>query len=63
MENNGTIYKKYLQLSIRPAVWFSESAGWDLIPTQTIIDADYTDDIVLLANSPNQAESLQYSLE
>ena len=32
-------------------------------PAQTITDADYTDDITLLANSPTQAESLQYSLE
>ena len=32
-------------------------------PAQTIMDADYTDDIRLLANTPCQAESLQYSLE
>ena len=30
---------------------------------QTIMDADYADDIVLLANTPVQAETLQYSLE
>ena len=32
-------------------------------PTQTITDADYTDDIVLLANTPAQAKSLLHSLE
>ena len=32
-------------------------------PAQTIMNADYTDNIVLLANSPTQAESLLHSLE
>ena len=32
-------------------------------PAQTITDADYTDDIVLLANIPIQAETLLHSLE
>ena len=32
-------------------------------PTQTITDADYADDIALLANSPTQAETLLHSLE
>ena len=32
-------------------------------PTQTIMDADNTDDIVLLANEPAQAETLLHSLE
>ena len=32
-------------------------------PTQTIIDADYVDDIVQLANAPTQAEFLLHSLE
>ena len=31
--------------------------------TQTITDADYADDIALLANTPAQAETLLYSLE
>ena len=31
--------------------------------TQTIMDADYADDIVLLANTPTQAESLLHSLK
>ena len=32
-------------------------------PAQTIKDADYADDIVLLANTPTQAESLLHCLE
>ena len=32
-------------------------------PAKTITDADYTDDVALLANTPNQAETLLHSLE
>ena len=32
-------------------------------PTKTITDADYVDDIAILANTPNQAETLLHSLE
>ena len=32
-------------------------------PAKTITDADYADDIVILANIPNQAETLLHSLE
>ena len=32
-------------------------------PTQTVTDADYADDIALLANTPTQAETLLHSLE
>ena len=32
-------------------------------PAKTITNADYSDDIALLANTPNQAETLQHSLE
>ena len=32
-------------------------------PTKTITDADYVDDIAILANTPNQAETLLLSLE
>ena len=32
-------------------------------PAKTITDADYLDDITLLANTPNQAETLLHSLE
>ena len=32
-------------------------------PAKTITDADYTDDIAILANTPNQAETLLHSLE
>ena len=34
-----------------------------MYPAKTIIDADYADDIVILANTPNQAETLLHSLE
>ena len=34
-----------------------------MYPAKTITDADYTDDIALLANTPNQAETLLHSLE
>ena len=32
-------------------------------PTKTITDADYADDIAILANTPNQAKTLLHSLE
>ena len=32
-------------------------------PAQTITDADYADDIALLANTPTQAKTLLHSLE
>ena len=32
-------------------------------PAKTITDADYADDIAILANAPNQAETLLHSLE
>ena len=32
-------------------------------PAKTITDADYTDDIAILANTPNKAETLLHSLE
>ena len=32
-------------------------------PAKTITDADYADDIAILANTPNKAETLQHSLE
>ena len=32
-------------------------------PAKTITDVDYADDIAILANTPNQAETLLHSLE
>ena len=32
-------------------------------PAKTFTDADYVDDIAILANTPNQAETLLHSLE
>ena len=34
-----------------------------MILTQTIKDTEYTDDIVLMRNTPTQAKSLQHSME
>ena len=34
-----------------------------MYPAKTITDADYVDDIALLANAPAQAETLLHSLE
>ena len=34
-----------------------------MYPAKTITDADYADDIAVLANTPNQAETLLHSLE
>ena len=34
-----------------------------MYPSKTITDADYTDDIAILANTPNQVETLLHSLE
>ena len=34
-----------------------------MYPAKTITDADYTDDLAILANTPNQAETLLHRLE
>ena len=55
-------------------MWFSidkiKENGFELTkkrsrryPAKTITDADYADDIAILANTPNQAETLLHSLE
>ena len=40
-----------------------EKASSRQYPTQTIMDADYADDIMLLANTPSKAKSLLHSLK
>ena len=40
----------------------TKKRGWRY-PAKTITDADYADDIAILANTPNQAETLLHSLE
>ena len=40
----------------------TKKRSWNY-PTKTITDADYADGIVILANTPNQAETLLHSLE
>ena len=47
-----------LCLHLKSRLWFS-----CFYPTQTNTDADYADDISLLANTPVQAETLLHSLE
>ena len=42
---------------------YTKNARTRRYPAQTTMDADYADDIVLLANRPNQAKSLLQSLE
>ena len=51
---NRSNERKWLYTKKARSRWYS---------TETIIDADYADDIAFLANTPNQAESLQHSLE
>ena len=41
----------------------SMTKGSKRYPAKTITDADYADDLALLANTPNQAETLLHSLE
>ena len=49
-----------LDYVLRTSVDLMKGNGY---PTQTITDADYADDIALLANTPAQAETLLHSLE
>ena len=60
----------YLDYVLRMSIDKRKNNGFKLAkgrsgryPTHTITDADYTDDIVLLANAPTHAETLLYSLE
>ena len=53
-----------------PKSWVFTPYGFELTkrrskryPAKTITDADYADDLALLANTPNQAETLLHSLE
>ena len=47
-------YISWIELTKRRSKWY---------PAKTITDADYADDLALLANTPNQAETLLHSLE
>ena len=55
---------------LRTSINLMEGNGFSLAkkrgrqyPAQTITDAEYADDIALLANTPTQAESLLHILE
>ena len=59
-----------LDYVLRPSIDKIRENGFELTkkrsrryPAKTITDADYADDIALLANTPNQAETLLHSLE
>ena len=54
----------FLNYGLRTSIDLMKENGFKLkIPPRTITDADYADDITLLANSPAQAESQLHSLE
>ena len=60
----------YLDYVLRASIDKIRENGFELTkkrsrcyPAKTITDADYADDIVILANTPNQAETLLHSLE
>ena len=60
----------YLDYMLRKFIDKMKDNGFKLIkersrryPTKTITDADYTNDIALLTNTPTQAETLLHSLE
>ena len=59
------IYQDYLNSIFY--FWIFHWSWLELYPTpdpsKTITDADYADDIAILANTPNQAETLLHSLE
>ena len=60
----------YLDYMLRTSIDKIRENGFELTkkrsrryPAKTITDADYADDIAILANTPNQAETLLHSLE
>ncbi len=61
---------KVLGYVLRTSIDKTRENGFDLTkkrsrmyPAKTITDADYADDIAILANTPDQAETLVHSLE
>ena len=60
----------YVDYVLRTSIDIRKDNGFKLVkersrrnPAQTIMDADYADDIPLLANTPAQAKTLLHSLE
>ena len=60
----------YLDYVLRTSIDKIKENGFELTkkrsrryPAKTLTDADYTDDVAILANTPNQAETLLHSLE
>ena len=65
-----TFYIIYLDCILRTSIGKIRENGFKLTkkrsrryPAKTITDADYADDITILANTSNQAETLLHSLE
>ena len=65
-----SLYCSYLPVYLRTSIDKIRENGFELTkkrsrryPAKTITDADYADDIAILANTPNQAETLLHSLE
>ena len=59
-----------LEYGLRTAIYKIKENGFELTkkrsrryPTKTITDANYADDIAILANAPAQAETLLYNVE
>ena len=59
----------YLNYVLRTSIDKIRENGFELTkksrryPAKIVTDADYTDDIAILANTPNQAETLLHRLE
>ena len=51
-----------LEIELFNGFELTKKRSW-MYPAKTITEADYADDIAILANTPNQAETLQHSLE
>ena len=70
LEIQGDLMSVCLDYVLRTSIDKISENGFELIkkrsrryPAKTITDADYADDIAILANTPNQADTLLHSLE
>ena len=67
---NKKVFHRIFGYVIRTSIDKIRENGFELIkkrsrryPAKTITDTDYADDIALLANTPNKAETLQHCSE
>ena len=63
IQPNQIQYIQYIYIYIYIYVYVSTKERSGRYPAKTITDADYDDDIALLANAPAQAETLLHSME